>query len=46
MTINDALVELVTSGRAFLPYLNGETGVLNVIFVKGKGVGVVVPASK
>ena len=45
MTVNDALIELVVSGRAYMPYLNAETGVLNVIFIKGKGVGVAVPAS-
>ena len=46
MTVNDALVELVVSGRPFMPYLNAETGMMNVIFTKGKGVGVVAPESK
>jgi putative sigma-54 modulation protein len=46
MTVNDALVELVVSGRGFMPYINVETGVMNIIFVKGKGMAVAVPASK
>jgi putative sigma-54 modulation protein len=44
MTINDALTELVVSGAGFMPYLNAETGVMNIIFIKGRGVGVAVPA--
>ena len=46
MTVNDALVELVMSGRAFMPYLNAETGVMNIIYSTGKDLGVVIPASK
>ena len=46
MTVNDALVELLMSGRPFMPYLNSETGMMNIIFTKGKGVGVIAPESK
>jgi putative sigma-54 modulation protein len=46
MTVNDALTELVVSGRPFMPYLNSETGTMNIIFSKGKGVGVVAPEVK
>ncbi|MGL4370448.1 MAG: hypothetical protein ACRCUT_12375, partial [Spirochaetota bacterium] len=46
MTVNDALVELVVSGREYMPYLNAESDVFNVIYSSGKKICVVVPAAK
>jgi putative sigma-54 modulation protein len=45
MKINDALNELVASDHKYVPFFNNETKTLNVIFNRGKNIGVMLPAS-
>ncbi|HEY1406936.1 MAG TPA: ribosome-associated translation inhibitor RaiA [Spirochaetota bacterium] len=46
MRINDALNELVASEKSFIPFFNSETGTINVLFNRGRNIGVMLPASK
>lgn len=46
MTINEALNELVACENCFVPFLNSETKRFNVIFNRGKNIGVMLPAEK
>jgi putative sigma-54 modulation protein len=46
MKITDAVNELVGSERSFVPFFNHETSHMNVIFNRGKNIGVMIPSSE
>ena len=46
MKIGDALNDLVSLERRFIPFFNNETNAMNVLFRKGQNIGVLIPASK
>jgi|APHig6443718053_1056840.scaffolds.fasta_scaffold05550_5 putative sigma-54 modulation protein len=46
MNINEALNVLVACENCYVPFYNSETGMFNVIFNRGKNIGVMLPAEK
>jgi putative sigma-54 modulation protein len=46
MKITDAVNELIGSERGFVPFFNRETNHMNVIFNRGKNIGVMIPSSE